>query len=95
MGFRFKIFKWSQRKVKEDEEQNIANNSKRRTRSRSKDDVQDEQAVHESRTGYRKAQFQIEIEKKRKKLGRKLNWVIGCLVVAIIVAYLFMIFVNF
>lgn len=48
-----------------------------------------------SRTEYLK-QEQVQSEtQKRKKLARKLNWVIFYLALAIIVVYCFMLFVNF
>lgn len=48
-----------------------------------------------SRTAYLK-QEQVQSEaQKRKKLARKLNWVIFYLALAIIIVYCFMFFVNF
>ncbi|KRM96525.1 hypothetical protein FC19_GL000819 [Liquorilactobacillus aquaticus DSM 21051] len=89
-----KLFK---RTNQQEEKANLdVNETRNRRRSRTEEISPDDNAsAQESRTGHRKAQFQIEMEQKRKKLGRKLNWVIFGLVVAIILAYLFMIFVNF
>ncbi|KRM89192.1 hypothetical protein [Liquorilactobacillus vini] len=48
-----------------------------------------------SRTAYQKSQQVQSQQTKRDKLARKLNWVIFYLVLAIILVYGFMFFVNF
>ncbi|KRL99930.1 hypothetical protein [Liquorilactobacillus satsumensis] len=63
----------------------------KKTRSQAVENSPDEL----SRAQLRKfRQAEVEEEKKRR-LGRKLNWIILFLVIAIVIVYCFMIFVNF
>ncbi|GAJ25328.1 hypothetical protein JCM15457_188 [Liquorilactobacillus sucicola DSM 21376 = JCM 15457] len=95
MRFKTKLFKRANQSEEDAAELNVNEAKHRRRQSPIEDSFEENEPPRTSRTGYRKAQFQVELEKKRKKLGRKLNWIICGLLAAIVLAYLFMIFVNF
>ncbi|WP_220729901.1 hypothetical protein [Apilactobacillus zhangqiuensis] len=57
--------------------------------------VEDEPTFKETRRQEKKANAHaMTVEEKTKRLGRRLNWAIAFLILAIIVVYLILIYVN-
>jgi Fe2+ transport system protein B len=101
LNFRHLFKAYSGKHLKDSSEPKVLSTAKQRLESAKNSSVKVDQpentdlAEEMSRTEYLKhEQVQSETQ-KRKKLARKLNWVIFYLTLAIFVVYCFMFFVNF